>query len=416
MNKIKEQILDELGDLPITTNIINDVSFRKTAMRRFLTSKEVRHVPQDKKEEMFEWNPSVLFPDYEEFYRSLDPATECDSDYSNLSDGHNISELFCESHRFRVTPDYLKYIKSSNDGFTINVYGGENTMISKDLWNFTDSPEGRSKFANKLMEPYQFSTPDTVVCTSLDNTSYWDNMLIETCRNYISVLAIDLPNSYYSAQIIKGSIFTWDIVAEKYQVGGLEISEINKRINEIAANGFLKPLVMRIDEGCLTPIDDDTAIDMFIATYLDLPTIPVALYMSDEDVMKNRVMEELHDCIHSNMCHDPAALDVINNICKPYFFFELAEAGSGSVYMKTGLTYLHKNQYPSMNNINDPNIVVYNRHLDKSAKVEEIVVPMTAEEAHAVIEEANKKLMAETLAKIQKDNDEINRKILAGEY
>lgn len=417
MIEIKDQILEELGNLKLTTTEIKDPVFHKTALKHFLSSKEVRRIPNDHKDEFFQQTPSFLFPEYEEFFRNLDPAiTTSEADYSNLTDGHNVSELFADSKRYRVTPDYLKYIKASKNDFVINVYGGEDTLITTSLWNFTDSPAGRQKFANGLIPPYQLASPDKLMCAVLEKATYVDRLLIESCRNYITVLAIDIPYSYYSGQILKGNIFTWNINEEKYQIGGMDISVIDKKIHEVAALGFEKPLVMRIDEGCLTPIDDETAILMFIATYLNLPTIPVVLYMSDEEVMKNRVIEELHDSVHSDMWHNPQALDTINNICKPYYFFELAKTSGENVYLQCNGVYMHKNQYPSMNDINDASLDVYNRYLDKSAKVEEIILPMTRDEIDQMIVAKNEEVMAKAREKIRLENEEINRKILAGEY
>lgn len=427
MNEIGKQILSEIGTLNLKVNQIKKPIFFKKSLTRFLTSKEVFHVSQEKKDEIFSWKPSIMFPEYAEFYESLADDVVPENDYTGMKDGHNVSELFASSKRYRVDADYLRYIKSSKDGFIINVYGGENSLSSNvtgghcgtgtgNIWKFTACPTGRKKFANKDFPNYEFADPEQVVCATIGEPQYWDKMLISMCRNPIAVLAIDLPHKYYSNQNLDGNIFTWDIVKEKYQVGGLEIDEINSRIENIASHGFLQPLVMRIDEGCLTPIDDDTAIDMFLATYLNLPTIPTILYMSDEDVMKNKVLEELHDIVHSNLWHNSEAMAFINNICKPYFYFELASEAETNPFLIMGSKQVGRSQYLTMNNIDDPDLVVFDRYLDKDAPEEVVLVPMSAEDLELATEERNKELLEEEEKKWRKEMEETNRRILAGEY
>lgn len=427
MSEIKNQILEEIGNLNLKIEQVENPVFYKKSMTRFLTSKEVLHVSQENKDEIFSWTPSVLLPEYAEFYKSLKEEDVPENDYSNMTDGHNVSEFFVSSRRYRVEADYLKYIKSSKDGFIINIYGGENGLItnvqgadcsksSGNIWKYTACPKGRAKFANEEFPNYEFASPEIVAYSVIGKSQYWDKMLIGNCRNPIAVLAIDLPQEYFSNQILSGNIFTWDIVAEKYQVGGLEINEINERIERIAANGFTEPLVMRINEGCITPVDDDTSINLFLATYLNLPTIPAILYMSDEEVMKNRIIEELHDIVHSNLWHDGEALSYINHICKPYFCFERAEDAEKNAFIIIGGKLTARNQYLTMNNIDDPNLVVFDRYLDKDAPKEEVPIPMTEDDLKEDVAATNRELLDIEAAKWKDEIEEINRKILAGEY
>lgn len=427
MTEIKSQILEQVGDLQMKTLPIEKPVFYKKSLKRFLSSKEVLHVSQEDKDEILSWSPSVLLPDYEVFYKSLDEDAKPENDYSGLTDGYNVSEFFAASRRYRVTADYLRYIKSTEDGYIINIYGGENTLTtnvtgghcgkgSGNIWKYTSNPEGRARFGSGDIPDYEFASPDTVVYSEIGKSKYWDRMLISSCRNPIAAMTIDLPQKYFSNQILVGNIFTWDINAEKYQVAGLNIDEINKRIEKIAAKGFTKPLVFRINEGCLTPSDDDTSIDLFLATYLNLPTIPAILYLSDEDVAKNTVIEELHDIVHSNLWHDAEAMSYVNDICKPYFYFELAEQAQKNAFLIVGGKQTARSQYLTMNNIDDPNLIVFDRYLDTTAPKEEVLVPMTDEELAMDLSIMHREILDKEAEKWREEIEETNRKILAGEY
>lgn len=428
MTEIKNQILEEIGDLQMKTVPIEKPVFYKRSLKRFLNSKEVLHVSQENKDEILSWSPSVLLPDYEVFYNSLEDDVKPENDYSGMTDGYNVSEFFAASRRYRVTADYLRYIKSTKDGYIINIYGGENTLASNiqegghcgkgsgNIWKYTANPEGRAKYGRGDIPNYEFTSPESVVYSEVKKTKYWDKMLISSCRNPIAVLLINLPQKYFSNQILVGNIFTWDIGAEKYQVAGLDVDEVNKRIEKLAANGFDEPLVMRINEGCLTPVDDDTAVNLFLATYLNLPTIPAALYMSDEDVAKNEVVEELHDIVHSSLWHDGQALTYVNDVCKPYFYFETAEQADKEPFLMIGGKPAARSQYLTMNDIDDPNLTVFDRYLDKDAPEEQVLIPMTEEELNMDLSEMHRQILEAEDEKWQEEIEETNRKILAGEY
>lgn len=415
MSNLKTQILDAFENLNLKVEDVKDPHVHRKFIHNFLTTKEVRHIPQDKKDEMFNWKPSILFPDYQEFYESSDDTLP-EKDYTKVTDAYELCELFAASKRLRVTPDYLRYIKHSKNGYVVNIYDVASAMISTNIWNFTDCAKEREAFnAGKIPEADLY-VPESIKYSVLDEKVYLDFFLIDSCRNDLTALVINLPYEYYSLQNLKGSIFTWDLKNQKYQIGGKDLKAINSDLEYYAKNGFGEPLVFRIDEGCLTPIDNDTAIKLFLATYLALPTIPAVLYMSDEEVTKNRTYDELFDIVYNNYWDSQDALDMINNICKPYFFFEAVAGSQSRSFLQVGQETFAKNQYPSVNNINDPNIAVINRHIDPSIPAEQILLPMNEEEMTAKMEAANQKLLDEINEKVRKENEEIAKKILAGEY
>lgn len=416
MGNIKDQILNEVGALHMVRKPLEHTDFRINAVKAFLNSKETRFIPADKKDEIFGWTPTVLFPQYEEFYRNLTDNDTPDGNYTDLKDGFGVSELFADTRRYIVTADYLKYARTSKKGFYINVYGIDSSLISQRFYDFTNNPKGRDKYAAGDIPECQFSKPQVTAYDVIGDAVYLDEVYIESCQDAMAVLAIDLPYKYYATQNMKGNIFTWDITKECYQVGGKNMYEVNMMIDDIATNGFITPLVMRINEGCLTPIDNDTAIKMFIATYLNLPTIPTILYMSDDDGVKNEGYEELHECSHSDLWHNKAAMDIINNITKPYFFFEVIDRDNPSAFLQAGTTLMHRSQYPTMNNAGDPNNEVLDHYLDTKAEKKDAPVLMTDAELAAKMESDGKILNNELQKKVKAEEQDIYERILRGEF
>lgn len=417
MSNIKEQISQEIGALSTSMKPMPEKhAFYRNTLREFLNCKEVRVVPAAQRDEIFGWSPTVLYPEYERLYNSLGTEDKPGKDWSGLKDGFNVSELFVDSRRYIVDPDYLRYIKATDGSFVINVYGADSSLISKKFWEFTDHTVGRSKFANGQIPEYNFATPAISGYAAFGKTTYWDDVYVESCQDAMAVLAIDLPHKYYSTQILKGNIFTWDVATEKYQVGGKDMYEINLMIEDIAARGLNEPLMMRINEGCLTPVDNDTAIKLFLATYMNLPTIPVVLYMSDDTAVKNRGYEELHEAVHSDIWHSEQALSVINDICKPYFFFEMVKDTRSKSYLQVGQTLLAKSQYPTMQNVEDLSVEVFDRHLDTKAPHEDVQVPMSDEEIQVKLQQRGQQLMDELIKKQDAEAKAHIQKILDGGF
>lgn len=415
MSNIKGQILSEIGALSISSHPIVGHQYYNNSLKTLLNSKEVRFIAPDGRDEIFGWEPTALLPEYDELWKGMPDTIQASRDYSGIKDGYGLCELFADSKRLIVTADYLKYIKGGGKGFVINVYGHYNTLISKRFWDFCDHPEGRSKFNKGEIPEYKFPKPELSAYTVLEETKYMDEAYIESCQDSMAILAINLPHVYYSTQNLKGNIFTWDIGSERYQVGGKDMYEIGTIIEDIAANGIREPLIFRINEGCLTPVDNDTAIMLFIATYMNLPTIPAILFMSDDVGVKNKGYEELHEILHSNFWHNASAMEMVNNILKPYFFFEMVE-DKGNGILKAGNSYFAKSQYPSMCNIDDPELRVIDRYLDTKAEVESVQVPMSAEEIQAMKQRDAQVLSEKLVRETREHDDDIIQRILAGEF
>ena len=414
MNSIKDQIFKEIEEFKIIKRTVKNPVCRRNFIKPLLSTKEVYHIDEKYENSIMYREPSLLLPDYDKYFKTMSPEDIPVEDYSELKDGDNVSELFIQTLRFKVTTDYLRHIKNTNNGFIVNIYDGESSTILGDIRGITTCEEERARFNKGEIPPYELVEPSNMIYSELEDKAYYDKIFIESCRNKVVALVIDLPYDYFSTQNIKGNIFTYNLNDKTYAVGKYNIDEINEMILNIAANGFDEPLVFRVTHGCIIPVDDDTSVKLFIATYLGLPSIPTVLYMSNEECMKNTVYDELHMLVHSKQMLSIESIEYANRVLKPYIFFEVV--GSGLGYFKVDDDYYNKDQYPAMNDISDESRGIDDRYLDTSIEAKEVDIPMSEEEIQKKIDNRNNELMDELQKKLKREEEEIARKILAGEF
>lgn len=383
MNGIKSQLLGALGGIPLTQKKVKNPVMRPNLINNFLNSKEVQVIDEETEQKLMSWTPTPLLPEYEEYYRSLTDEDKPENDYSKLTDAYGVCELYADSKRLRVTPDYLKWMKTTDTGFVLNIYGVNTNLFSsfgEDIWDLSNF---KGRFDPCDLPAPELATPTDVTYTEIGTKIYNDRVYLEECRDAVAVLAMDIPHVYYSKQNLKGGIYTWDLIKEKYQIGGMDLDEVNERIYRIATLGFQQPLVMRINEGCLTPIDDETAVDMFLATYMNIPTIPVLLFMSNDPAVVNPYAEEMFELVQNNFWKNPSAADMASRVFMPYFFFEYIDSYKNEPYLECENKRYRKEQYPLKVDPNDDTIVVFDRALDTKVDVAPIPGPKTAEEEEA---------------------------------
>lgn len=414
MKKIKDQIFEEINPVKLIQRTVKDAACRSNLIKTLLSTKEVFHVEEKYEDSVMNFQPSLLLKDYEDFYKSLTPDNTPLEDYSDMKDGYNVSELFIQTLRFKVTTDYLRYIKNTENGFIVNIYDGESSTILGNVGKITKCEEERIKFNKGEIPECDLINPSNIIYTELEDKAYYDKLFIDSCRNRVVALVINIPFEYFSTQNIKGNIFTYKLNDGTYAVGKYNIDEINEIISTIAANGFDEPLVFRATHGCIIPSDDETAVKLFIATYLGLPSIPAVLYMSNEECMKNVVYEELHALVHTKKYMSRQSIEIINKILKPYIYFEIV--GNDIGYFKVGDDYYNKDQYPAINDISDESREIDDRYLDTSIEAKAVDIPMSEEEIQKKIDNRNNELMDELQKKLKREEEEIARKILAGEF
>ena len=249
MDNIKAQIVDAIGEVPLNRKPVAKVEVRSNFIKMFLNTKEVLHIDDEKEEMMLNWEPNPLLPEYQKYYNELTENDKPEQDYSDLKDAYQICELFSDTRRVKVTADYLRWIKTTDTGFIINIYGGNRNIYSsygEDIWKLSRYD---GKFSMCDLPDNGLATPNNVTYTTIGEPIYKDKVYIDEARDAVAVLAIDVPFAYFSKQNIKGNIYTIDMDTKEYQIGGLPIKEINHRLYSLATSGIKSPLVMRINEG-----------------------------------------------------------------------------------------------------------------------------------------------------------------------
>lgn len=379
----------------------------------FLTSKYVAKIDNDHKEEIFKRDPDVLFPEYRLFYNNMTNTTVSEKDYSGIVDATDLAEYFPATKRFVVDPDYLKYIKASDNGYIINIYGDELSFASTPvILNDPVKNNNMELFMSRKLPATGLITPSEVNYAVFNKTVYADKMLLETCQDYVSILCTNIPYSYYRTQNVAGNIFTWNIDSGEYQIGGKSIPEINDLINEIARNG-ISPIVARIHNGNISVTDTENAIRLFIATYLNLPEIPVIMYMSDEEGVINKYLDEIRAASLNNISAD---LMTINLICKPYFFFEDKKSDIDDAFFRIGSEKLLRARYASPNNLLDKSINVVDWYLDNSVEIKESDIAMMDISVEDQMELDLEKVRKELQDRLKAEAEDHIAKIKSGEF
>ena len=416
---IAKQVLSEITVPKLILHEIKEPKFRNKFIKQFLTSKTTKHITPEQKDQFFSDKlEGALFPSYKEYFDKLKKKDAPSGNYTNITDAYDVSEYFTGVERFKVTPDYLKHIKSGKNGFIVNVYSEEMSKdpIRANIWEDSDENRKKLRFSEGKIPQYEICSPKEVKYSIVGQQMYTYNVYIESCLNPVPVLLIDLPYSYFSTQNTPAHIFTWDLDKEKYQIGGKDIKNINSVINEVAKNGIKEPLVFRISKGRLYPADNDVAIMMFLATYLNLPSIPVALYMSNDNAVRNQFMEELVESAFSKDLDSEDFISSINLITSPYFIFEKAIDNESKGFLTVGTKDFHKTQYPSITDINDKTALVLDRYLDPNITAPKIERGMSEKDCEEMIAEVHAKMKKELDEKIKQEHGEVVKKILAGAY
>lgn len=140
--------------------------------------------------------------------------------------------------------------------------------------------------------------------------------LTETEKSYniidgnIYCLTLNLPYEYYKDIDLPDFTACYDLDSKEFWFTGGDIKEHQETLNSVAENGFLKHIMLKIDGGVIVSAKDYYWA-ILIAKELKLPTIPVCLYVTEEETSC------FEKCIDKNI----ADKKLINKLCAPYFSF-----------------------------------------------------------------------------------------------
>lgn len=402
---IDKRILEEFT---LPELVVNEYDFRigNNIVKRHLASKQIIRLTATEGKKFLKKEATFLIPRLHQYYKSSHDEIPGEiTDFSSIQDGYLHSEYFGEQMKYSPSIEYLRYLKSSQKGLIINLYDGENLFRDIDQSDSLLSEKAFMESARYQLPDYPFKRPEKVFYTAFKETSYLDNVSVDCCYNPIPLLSINLPYEYYEKQYLPRNIYNWDVEKKEYSFGGKTVEEFETLFDKICHEGIQQPLFMRINKGKITSINDETLLILFIAKYLRIPTIPVTLYLSNEDVMIPTVNEllEATNVFFGKQRNKEGELIFINEICYPYFVFqEVNEEDKKSRQFKSGGRRFNKAQYLPSNQDED----VLNRYLDTGVPEvpEEPVVPQFDEEAEKrMIDENNQRLLEEANEQVDKE-------------
>lgn len=254
---------------------------------------------------------------YHDNFTDVEPGN-----FDNLEDGYGISEYFGTSGTYIPSPEYVMYIKDLNKDFLMNVYNGVKVNIP------IPSVQNRIRKVSDQDLPKGFEFPEvkSVNYTMFNGMKYQQGIRIGKYMYRFPILSVNLPYEFYSQQEIPDHIYTIDFDRQEYNLAGRNPQEMTKLFNEICELGIRKHLFMQIENGKIVSTDDDGYAIMLIATYLKLPTIPVTLYMLNNDttgnlLISNRPVDIINKFRGNSRVPTQDEIQMINDLCKPYYVF-----------------------------------------------------------------------------------------------
>lgn len=255
--------------------------------------------------------------DYHDTFTDVEPGN-----FDGLKDGYGISEYFGTQGMYINSPEYLMYIKDLNKDFVMNVYNGVKVNIPV--------PSVQNKIRKisdqDLPKGFEFPAVKSVNYTMFNGTKYQQGIRIGKYMYRFPILSVNLPYEFYSKQEIPDHIYTIDFDRQEYNLAGRNPQEMVDLFNEICELGIRKHLFMQIENGKIVSADDDAYAIMLIATYLKLPTIPVTLYMLNNDtdgnlLISNRPVDIINKFRGNRRVPSEDEILTINDLCSPYFVF-----------------------------------------------------------------------------------------------
>ena len=360
-----DRISIELGNsvkLPVLeSNRVYQISEVDNSISKYLSTRQVIRLSQNDIEGMNEHSDQLM---------SLHVCGNHNNGTDNSDDECMCFEYFSRFNLFVPSNCYKFYgntlnINDLDNDIIINVYNGAklNTKIPEIDDKINREPSVRD---------YSFNVPSTIVYTSFVDSKYNDKIRIGSYMHKLPVLSLNLPYEYYSKQYIPENIYTYDIDKDEFFFAGMNEEEFKVLFDDICTNGIRRNLFMQISNGKIVSADNAAYLIMLIATYLKLPSIPVSLYMLNNNnesgmLISNRTSDIINKQVGIHGV-DEEELDLINGLTKPYFIF--VKNGYNSDILKQIST---KQYIPDMN-LNfktDTDYEVLNIHMHETHTDEE---------------------------------------------
>ena len=233
-------------------------------------------------------------------------------------------------------------------------------------------------------------------------------------------MCVNLPYKYYSEQYIPENIYTYDIDSKKYSFAGMDEETFIKFFNDICENGIRKSVYVQVRNGRIISASDEDYLIILIASYLKLPTIPVVIYMMNNN-QRNQFLRSDRPAdiaINNNRVNIPPArremINLINEVCENNLIFYNSHYHGDLNSYNIMINNKRMNQFnymPDIDIINTPaDQISYVDFYLKNDPIENVGVPVDdiAAENKRILERAENNLNELINEKIEKMNQIID--------
>lgn len=339
MDNIKDQIRNVCKFPNLTSNLmmnsVIDMEYAASAVRTRqtirLTMEEFRNLMEIK---------DVLF--YESDKAEIDDLDSIDLDdsinLSDIRDAFSISEYVGGHEKYIVHPYYIKYVTEHNEDVMVTIYNGEDLFdINRRPSIIRDRVDLHSVLSVDkaiVLKQHNFKQFKSMHYTSFGTETYESGLLIPSLQDPIHVLCIDIPYNYYRYQPLHPSVYNWDIDKNKHVFGDMNSDEFNAIYEDILKNGIKDPIFLRMNGEVLSAVDIKDNIILFIAKLLKIPSVPAVVYLSNEDTVRNHLVDAMVDRDESLQNVICKSTEYMVNMFEPYILL-YREEDPNSAFVRT---------------------------------------------------------------------------------
>lgn len=346
-----------------------------------LTAKEVKEILEEKE---------INLPEF--LLKFDDGFSESDvSQYSNMTDGYQVSEYFSNTDMYIPTFDYFRAVKFGNIDCIINIYNGKNCKIP-----FRQVLDKIKVESESDINVYDLVLPwpiikDNIKWVKFTDTLYNEKTRINKYMYKFPSLCVNLPYEYFKDQSVPENIFVWNVDRKEFEFAGKSSDEVLLLFEEICNNGLTTPLYFQISHGNIVSASDEDYIKLIIAQYLKIPTIPAVLYVLKNDI-KTDMLTSMRPCdiitsYSFNYTATKEEYDLINKVCSPYIIFYNSNYAEPVAMADNDDVVLEEYMGPVYNQIeNSSQDIIFNEfYLVKESDDKDEFNNVSAEELHTIM-------------------------------
>ena len=301
----------------VTHNMI--IGETNSGIGKYLSTKQIIQLSEGETNDLIHMidNGEIDIGNYlSSLYIDYEYTDEDDKMYSNLEDGYNVSEFFSGYDMYIPKRRYFNYIFTHPNSIGVfNIYNGKSANMPIDIIKSKISPLGRDSIPGN----FNFPVIRKIKYTTFKSTLYLKKNRVNSYPLSFPAMCVNLPYSYYSKQYIPENIYTYDIDTKKYSFAGMDEDTFTDYFKDICENGIRRSVFIQIRNGRIISASNEDYLILLIASYLKLPTIPVVIYMMNNNQMNNLLISDRVSDIAVNTNHyirEPAPKDMIDNINK----------------------------------------------------------------------------------------------------